>query len=799
MSAILQVIPEDLNPVDLGEVFECEESVKDCLIVASTAQPTIGRKVLLVLFGKHNSLIAGADIQLEWSIGAPVKRVKRVRHSAIFNHAFAFVPGEAGLLEITVTARNPVTGETRTLNVVLYVRRPYPLFEYLKKLTKVHDQWALRNARTLINFSRSIIGVGDPIHIQRPEDISPDEIRKNSGLLARNLFLLDPSNISFDGDRKMTEHLISQYAAHFDAANLSSISDDKRPPKELLIGIVSVSLRQSGEIEKESIRELRMIDGLMFKYHGSILSIHHGPLLHRLAAVSLVAGPKGLSAPTAALISGNLILAEHSLLNEPSSITSRRMIELLSSFPKSAVRVAYALIKQIKSELHPSKTTAQLLGDEPAMREIATEYFRLMLGPELRVDEHAFDHIPNIPATGYNLYWSVKQFAEEAIKLSQAPETMVIARGGLEARNVSTRVDQNGKVTQSLDYAHPYKAEFPWALRPISALYDEHDQSTLSKTLSWSGEHFGWDISADVNEDAKNAIISDVETWQMVLLDVGFWGDYDRNNPQRNFGMIEGRHIWLCSLIYKNSEVKEVHGETLARFRKVYSAARLSAPSLVERILKAVAEWGYTIEIISYTYAPTPPVPQTHPDVNTFLPEGKLKLIFPDMHLPEQWPDIPTEGSRIQDEQIRRSLTRLLKTVQTSGGVHRESVHNYLAALAAHQLDNQNPLPGSFSVPGYGPVVDPIQFDAEYRFVERKIRLDASWFYPPRAVKPKIHDSIEELFADPSPAIDLAALLTAVIDLNCADIDMVQVGNLYEMWMGHEWLYTDVPPLDDIK
>ncbi|MFN2303763.1 MAG: hypothetical protein ACK2TV_08540, partial [Anaerolineales bacterium] len=78
------------------------------------------------------------------------------------------------------------------------------------------------------------------------------------------------------------------------------------------------------------------------------------------------------------------------------------------------------------------------------------------------------------------------------------------------------------------------------------------------------------------------------------------------------------------------------------------------------------------------------------------------------------------------------------------------------------------------------------QFLAEKNILDREIALKNSWFYAPSKENPQ---------GDASPAVDLIAMLSAIWELQQKKkkIQVIQVGDLYELWVNREYLYRDWP------
>ena len=91
----------------------------------------------------------------------------------------------------------------------------------------------------------------------------------------------------------------------------------------------------------------------------------------------------------------------------------------------------------------------------------------------------------------------------------------------------------------------------------------------------------------------------------------------------------------------------------------------------------------------------------------------------------------------------------------------------------------------------------PEQFLAEKAIVDREIMLTSTWFYARgsnwnKDAQDRDSAAPEDDDGDPTPAIELAHLLCAVKKARqrAGDaIQVIQVGDLYELWLNHEFLY----------
>ena len=147
---------------------------------------------------------------------------------------------------------------------------------------------------------------------------------------------------------------------------------------------------------------------------------------------------------------------------------------------------------------------------------------------------------------------------------------------------------------------------------------------------------------------------------EFVKLDVGYWGDYNRNNPfmgepkhdppQRNFGMIQGRDVWLCNY----SGAKSASGNSPVP----------DEDSPAGQLLKYLSDKGLNVEFIFHAVAPSSPFTQDMDSETCFL-------FFSDLHLPERFPDAPDERRRakLPDSDLRKPLRKELRDCQHEFGL----------------------------------------------------------------------------------------------------------------------------------
>ncbi|HVS70484.1 MAG TPA: hypothetical protein VHQ47_04435 [Phycisphaerae bacterium] len=359
----------------------------------------------------------------------------------------------------------------------------------------------------------------------------------------------------------------------------------------------------------------------------------------------------------------------------------------------------------------------------------------------------------------------------------------------IEARIVTAILDDKGKVTKVDDP----NFDFSDLWRPDS------DLDTAIKQ-----EHYGWTLKPDLDkgvdfipvfpevidvctnkpDDTTHFNTLAPVTPEVIKLDCGYWGNYDRSKPQRNFGLVQGHDVWLCDFkntAYKNSSDLPDKGTPLAR------------------LLDRLASVGLGIQFKTHAVVSATPF-------TADLSDDTLYLFIPDLHLPEQWPDPPQESDRPAASNARQRLRLEMRRAQHQDGYFADNpmstgrqgdIQQYLENV---YLNDDGA--GSFIIPkddsGPARTFTPAQVTAEKNILDRTIRSRSTWFYPPatgNSEDGEHEDKADVAAGDPAPALDLALLLSSVrvAQKNGAKIKVVQCGDLYELWMGREFLYKDFP------
>lgn len=448
----------------------------------------------------------------------------------------------------------------------------------------------------------------------------------------------------------------------------------------------------------------------------------------------------------------------------------------LLRFPKSNIDLAYKLLNRLKQRLFNDDTWEQVLNKDIALKSIAHDFRAYSAEPS-----SFLSILSLLPGDEDRHGWQSSKFGREAAILCDSPLIDMIDKDGIAARPV---------------HVHFYGGSPTRVIDPI------RDKNTSPEPV-WESEHFGWNPHNVRPRPQPN----DGVRW--VMLDVGYWGHYVRKKPQRNFGLIEENHVWLCELRWE--DVQGVHEQTLRRLADHPLSRKLE--------MELYETWGYAIELVSHAVADPP---QTGPP----LVAERLTVAFPDMHLPMKWPDLKPSTAYHTNANARRELRKQLRLAQHAP--KGEDIIDTLGKLVGdqdvgmtrvEQLELQQHLWGLYGIPptpgpwsAGGEYFNKEQFLAEKALVDRKLAIDSCWFYPPDHKKaaddlPKadplvVGEDIDEskLIGDAGPAIDLSALLLTLLDLRANpnyDVKVIQVGDLYEIWVNQEWLYKNFPEAED--
>ncbi|MBI4585776.1 MAG: hypothetical protein HY717_17335 [Planctomycetes bacterium] len=392
-----------------------------------------------------------------------------------------------------------------------------------------------------------------------------------------------------------------------------------------------------------------------------------------------------------------------------------------------------------------------------------------------------------------------------------------------DARTVKVTISADGEVLRVRDpilTVRPYvDAAFPkrgvvygWNLEPrLSGR--QIQQPTYASSVA---------AAPNASEDRSDRQTLQVQPTQFVKLDCGFWGNY--KDPQRDFGIIEGTNVWLCKYTGTTNPGNDPD--------KLPASGTLAA-----MLLERLAAHGKYIHLVSHASIP--------PNARAAVPpDQKLYICFPDLHLPEQWPDLYPASSRLAPGRRRAGLRRLLHQCQCKVGPQNDSLLTQAdldliqTKIDAWEGGSAETITISYAVSTsvYVPPVEnamPVftpnrvtetfvrdEFLAEKAHLDREIQGKSAWFYrvtaapgadvavPPidqNEMNPPVDSVVDDPVAgDVSPAIDLSNFLFIIRELRQSQgankVVVVQVGDLYELWMNREFMYKQhaTIPADEI-
>ena len=401
------------------------------------------------------------------------------------------------------------------------------------------------------------------------------------------------------------------------------------------------------------------------------------------------------------------------------------------------------------------------------------------------------------------------------------------------------------------------------------------DDGYVKMKIDPTGEHYGWalekplkdgfsertdrfgaevSVCADPQDDTTHFNTIAPSPWELIKLDCGYWGSYYRDrtvkdlNQSRDFGMIVGQDVWLCRF---HADVDDE--STLGALHKHMDTLPPDAPgqsSPARKFMALCKERGFAVQLVSHAVA--------HASVLTEgLDDTVLRILLPDLHLPERWADEPatTDDPSINqvrflhpDDEARAAMQwRLIALQHTPGRLWGNPLsESDQAQLQSHieRLLVDVDFSAVYEADGFK--FNRHQFLAELSYVERRIRAGSVWFYKPAAGYAPLKSARGQLAAgadvglatkiltaagggaaaaaaaaygigtylkgnhytgsastaqstpEPSPAIDMLNFLGVLRDLKekGTKVELFQLGDLFELWMGREFLYFDCPPTD---
>jgi len=295
--------------------------------------------------------------------------------------------------------------------------------------------------------------------------------------------------------------------------------------------------------------------------------------------------------------------------------------------------------------------------------------------------------------------------------------------------------------------------------------------------------------------------------------------------PQRDFGIIIGKEVWLAQFLGgtpDSSEINAANKATLDTFKKLNLKCG-------EILAESIAARGFGINLLEHATA-SYPVPKALGGEKAYNAK-KLFVILPDIHLPERWAEMPPESERydgmftslaraaLRTDLLNAQRPPALKYQNTMGETRQKEIQDYINRIERETGMGKSHDRG-IALGEYHPI-DPIKSDilhlksatftwkeflAEKAVVDRILRAECTWFYgrgPDWATDPPADPTY---FGDATPAVDLVGFLRGLVKTKeelaaqeAGEIQVVQLGDLYEMWVNHEFLYRHFPENKDEK
>jgi hypothetical protein len=452
-----------------------------------------------------------------------------------------------------------------------------------------------------------------------------------------------------------------------------------------------------------------------------------------------------------------------------------------------------------------------------------------------------------------------------------------------EAADVLVEVDGTGRIKKVTDGDGNSKSLDDDCFPVHGAMYGWDLEPYLKKGIDIGGlfasdVHVSTNDSSDTTDQHTLALVAP----RLVKLDVGHWGGYKRwrefppgsstgsivaaalaavvdpepiskgaavvaavkqgikkwegdsgkdMGKQREFGLIENGHVWLCQYIADGTD--SIYQDTKKKLKDAGAPLAGALNDAVYNDRKA------SIKLLNHAVAVY--------NVADF-PQNKLFAIFPDLHLPERWPDIPLPTERYHgakraevilkmqlllreaqrhfvpivpwgspiDEEDQTTLQAYLEKMRNMSDTDKNDAHQKLMngapidSIARGTLYCVELGIGPFSTKYW---LSPIMVQAEKDIVDRELRLRSTWFYARGPNWDEEAGAGEEDWlgailrngnGDASPAVDLANLLCALQGVRDnppssakdGSVAVIQVGDIYEAWVNREFLYRSFPTND---
>jgi hypothetical protein len=261
------------------------------------------------------------------------------------------------------------------------------------------------------------------------------------------------------------------------------------------------------------------------------------------------------------------------------------------------------------------------------------------------------------------------------------------------------------------------------------------------------------------------------------LLDVGRWGGPapSSKDSARDFGIIWGRYVALCEFVPKNAAYDTDQHLLLDN-------AGVPHQIPVNDVIRQLRSASYSVKLNKWVISRTP----NHN--SAWTPDGRVYVILPDLHLPvatERPPVLPAPSQParriMRGNADGNDVPTTSYELRQADGKHLER-HGYLGDTLWFERGIGHPETGRTPPNDEGLIT--------YQNGTRALGAAADrWF--DRYIK-------GDIFGPQSGAAarDLEAFLDRLLTINLAaawPLHFVQVGDMYDLWIGLERFFEDIP------
>jgi hypothetical protein len=219
-----------------------------------------------------------------------------------------------------------------------------------------------------------------------------------------------------------------------------------------------------------------------------------------------------------------------------------------------------------------------------------------------------------------------------------------------EAREVTVSLTDQGTLDQVDDPARGNRVRSQGAGTTTAELVlsGEHYGFNLAPYLEQGislGQAFSGNYAAATNKQGSGSSSNNLALRppELLKVDAGYWGAYKRwrefpngdsdgieAGKQREFAAIEGSHAWVCQFLSDPTQASNAKAATAEKLKSI-------AAPLLKSLISTIEANGCGVKLLHHGTA------TTHSDK---LNATNLKIVFPDIHLPERWPDLPRDEDR---------------------------------------------------------------------------------------------------------------------------------------------------------